>query len=281
MPLPFDATLKDLVRGYPQDWLTALGRPGQARLITPDLSSVSAFADLVFQRDDRLFHLDAQTGPDPELPRRVLRYNVLLHERFGLPVESFVVLLRRRADRGDLTGRVHYEDADGRTILDFRFEVLRLWERPCADFLSGGLGMVPLATLGALPGDTAEETALEAVVNRMTQRITDEAPRPEAARLLTASYILTGLRVPPDILQHLFQGTAAMRESSTYQAILNQGRVEEARNILLRLGRLRRFGEPDPTELAALTAISDTERLEAMADRILTAASWQDLLATP
>jgi predicted transposase YdaD len=268
--------------------LSALGRPGDARLITPDLSSVSAFADLVFQRDDRLFHLDTQTGPDADLPRRILRYNVLLHERFNLPVESFVVLLRRRADRGDLTGRVHYENAEGRPILDFQFEVLRLWERPCAEFLSGGLGIVPLATLGALPVDTAEETALEAVVNRLTQRIMEEAPRPEAARLLTASYILTGLRVPPAIVDHLFQGAEAMRESSTYQAILDEGRkegrkegrAEEARTIVLRQGRIR-FGEPTPALLSVLTAISDTDHLEALAERILTAVSWQDLLTTP
>src|SRR5437764_13230192 len=101
MPLPFDATLKDLMRDYPGDWLAALGRPGPAALITPDLSSVSAFADLVFRRGDGLLHVDAQAGPDAALPRRILRYNVLLHEEYALPVESFVILLRRRADRPD------------------------------------------------------------------------------------------------------------------------------------------------------------------------------------
>ena len=38
--------------------------PGEARLISSDLSSVSASADLVFHRGDRLLHLDFQSGPD-------------------------------------------------------------------------------------------------------------------------------------------------------------------------------------------------------------------------
>ncbi len=104
------------------------------------------------------------------------------------------------------------------------------------------------------------------IVNRMEQRITQEVPRPEAARLLTASYILTGLRVPSALVDHLFQGAAVMRESSTYQAILNEGRTEGRtegeRTILLRQGRVR-FGEPDPTVEATLTVIRDPERLEA------------------
>jgi predicted transposase YdaD len=286
MALPFDATLKDLVTSYPQDWLAAIGRPGEARLISPELSSVSADADLVFEREDRLFHLEAQTGPDPDLPRRVLRHNVLLHERFGLPVESFVILLRRRADRGDLIGRVQYGTTDGRSILDFRFEVLRLWQRPYAEMLAGGLGMVPLAVLGALPDNVPKETALEAVVEQVKRRILTEAPAPEVGKLLMASFILTGLRVPQDVLVALYQGVVAMRDSSGYQVILNEGvalgvtkgRVQEALHILLLQGR-DRFGEPDPSILAALTATNDTERLEMLAKRILRVSSWEELLA--
>ena len=86
MALPFDATVKDLVRDYPADWLAQLGAPttGPVRLLTPDLSTLTAFADLVFDLGGWLLHLDLQRGPDPVLPRR-------------------------RADRGDLADRVSYE----------------------------------------------------------------------------------------------------------------------------------------------------------------------------
>ncbi|MGP0064810.1 MAG: hypothetical protein ACLQGP_14580 [Isosphaeraceae bacterium] len=82
-----------------------------------------------------------------------------------------------------------------------------------------------------------------------------------------------------------------MRESTTYQAILREGRqegimegriegrIDEARRVLLRQGT-KRFGEPDTTTLAAIEAINDLDRFESLADRILDADIhvWDDLL---
>ncbi len=284
MPLPFDATMKDLVRSYPQDWLAALGRPGGAQLISPDLSSVTAFADLVFQREDRLYHLEVQSGADADLPRRVLRYNVLLHELYGVPVESIIVLLRRSADNAELAGRVHYEDAGGQSILDFRFEIVRVWQRPMAEFVNGGFGLVPLAVLAELPTAESTERALKIVVEQMTERITRELVQPESGHLLTAAYILSGLRVRPEIVDRVFEGVKDMQESSTYQALLSkgriEGRIEGERTLLLRQARVR-FGEPDPALLAALTGITDVDRLEVLGERIFRVNSWQEWLAMP
>jgi predicted transposase YdaD len=106
MPLPFDATLKELVQTYAADWLAVLDQApsGPIEILTPDLSTLTAFTDIVLRTGDSLMHLDFQSGPDPSLPRRVLLYNVLLHDAYDLPVHSIVILLRPRADRGDLTG---------------------------------------------------------------------------------------------------------------------------------------------------------------------------------
>jgi hypothetical protein len=49
-----------------------------------------------------------QSGPDATLPRRLLLYNVLLHEAYALPVHSAVVLLRQGAGRAGLRGTVSY-----------------------------------------------------------------------------------------------------------------------------------------------------------------------------
>jgi len=63
-----------------------------------------------------------------------------------------------------------------------------------------------------------------------------------------------------------------MRESTTYQAILREGweegRISGARRMLFRQGT-KRFGEPDATTVAALEAIQDIDRLEALGERIL------------
>lgn len=79
-----------------------------------------------------------------------------------------------------------------------------------------------------------------------------------------------------------------MKESSTYQAILAEGRVEgraqgavaEARR-LLRLFGDRQLGDPDARTAAAIEAIDDLAQLEGFCDQLPAAAGWRDLLDLP
>jgi hypothetical protein len=80
MPKPFDATLKELVTTYPQDWAAHLGLPASSpvEVIDADLAAVTAGADRVLQVLDPsrwLLHLEFQASRDDGLPRRVLKYN--------------------------------------------------------------------------------------------------------------------------------------------------------------------------------------------------------------
>lgn len=68
-----------------------------------------------------------------------------------------------------------------------------------------------------------------------------------------------------------------MKESTTYQAILEEGEVIATRNHILRLGR-QRFGPPDAAVRQELEAIQDLNRLNSLLDRFLSAAGWSDLL---
>ncbi len=71
-----------------------------------------------------------------------------------------------------------------------------------------------------------------------------------------------------------------MRESVTYQAILNAGQVKQAHRILLLLGR-QRFGGPNKATRQALEAITDLKQLRRLTLRLLDISSWQELLAPP
>ncbi len=68
-----------------------------------------------------------------------------------------------------------------------------------------------------------------------------------------------------------------MKESSTYQAILDEGRAEEARKVLLLVGG-KQFGPPDAQTRAAIDAITDLVRLEGLMERSFDVASWEELL---
>ncbi|MGB0068681.1 MAG: hypothetical protein WBQ11_11585, partial [Isosphaeraceae bacterium] len=78
----------------------------------------------------------------------------------------------------------------------------------------------------------------------------------------------------------------AMRESSTIQAFIEEGRRKgleegkagEARRIILFLGPMR-FGAADEQVKAKLDDIHDLEHLEDMIKRILIASNWDELFA--
>lgn len=280
----FDATLKDLVQNYPRDWLALLDAPPTepVSVVTPDLSTLTAFADVVLRVGQCLFHIDFQSGPDADLPRRILLYNVLLHERYNLPVHSIVVLLRPRADRGDLTGEVTYRARNERCQLGFRFEVVRLWQLPVEQLLAAQVGILPLAPLGRLPEGSSVEAVLPGVIEQLVDLLGRKASPAAVPELLTAAFVLTGMRVTQQEAIRLFQGVRAMRESTAYQAILEEGRVEgqvvEAIKMLLRQGQ-RKFGPPSSEIETTLRSIKDLERLERMGEEMLSAQSWQELLA--
>lgn len=109
----------------------------------------------------------------------------------------------------------------------------------------------------------------------------------EAGRLWTATDVLMGLRYPRQSIAELLRGVHGMKDSVTYQAIVEEGRVEgEAKGILrarledlLLLGR-RRFGDAKPEIESALRGIADADRLGRMIAALLDVSSWEELLAT-
>ena len=75
-----------------------------------------------------------------------------------------------------------------------------------------------------------------------------------------------------------------MKESSTYQAILAEGRAEgavgEAKRVL-RLQGDEDFGSPDARTASLIDGLDDLARLEELLLRIRTAENWEELLAPP
>ena len=64
-------------------------------------------------------------------------------------------------------------------------------------FLGGGLGLLPLAPLCRLPAELPAEQALRAVIHHIDQRLAGGAPHAEAVRLMTAAFVLAGMRRGP------------------------------------------------------------------------------------
>jgi predicted transposase YdaD len=183
------------------------------------------------------------------------------------------------------SGPVEVIDSDITTLTASAEKVIRIWEDDPELYLNARVELVPLAPLAAV-----SESDLPGVLQRVKHRINQEPP-PRAAVLFTATYLLLGLRLADEEAKHLFEGAQIMHQSSTYEAILKEGRQEglleglevgrtgEARRFLRRLGT-NKFGEPDQAIAAKLDTIQDIEFLEALGVRILQPdlSSWEDLL---
>lgn len=297
VPKPYDATAKELLEADPAGWVEFLGlrADGPVTVADSDVSTITAAVDkllLVGGASPYLLHIEFQAWRDPTLAGRLLWYNVLIGYRHEKPVRSVAVLLRRESDVRSIDGRLVLTQPDGQDYLDFRYLVVRVWELPVESLLTGPLGAVPFAPLGDV-----EAGRLADVLRRVGERIDAEADRPAADRMLMATEILAGMRLPGPEVKRLFQEVFGMsrihgiEESSIARELIErgeargkaQGRAEglaRARRVLLTLGGAL-VGPPSPEVVEVIGRIDDLDRIGAISDRLPSAASWEELLAEP
>jgi predicted transposase YdaD len=311
---PFDASPKALLQYRPADWPAFIGVNAiSVDIVDADISTVTAAADKVLllhaTDGNRIQHFDFQSGPDAMVPRRTHRYNALLEDRHDLPVESIVVLLARKANLRTINGTYECRlPGEPQPYLLFRYRVIRVWELPVETVLSAGLSVLPLA-----PISDVRRERLPAVIERMEERFATLPDPSKIGELWTTTRVLMGLRYDEVFTEQLLQGVRAMKESVTYQAIvkeglqkglqeglqkglqkglqeglqkglqegLQEGKVQEARQILLRIGADQFKDPPNPEQLQELEAIIDVGHLENLAVRASHVSNWSELLASP
>lgn len=289
-PRPFDVTPRDLIEGDPIGWLAWVGLPvdGPVQAVDSQVSTVLAEVDKVVRVEAPtpwLAHFELQSSRDPELPYRLLEYHALLLRRHKIRVETLVILLRPTADSAAVSGLFESLGATGDPTIAFHYRVLRLWQRPVEELLSGSLGILPLAPLAAVePGD------LPSVIRRIDDRLARETDPDRADLLWAAMTLMLDLRYDRGSIQEILRVMRSFRDSVAYQILVEEGREEgraagreegrvaEARRLVLTLGA-ERLGPPDAAASQTVESIVDLDRLERMIRRSFTSASWQELLA--
>ncbi len=293
----FDVATKELVWDDPADWLRqyGVGPPGPVDVIDSDITTLTAAADKVLRvggPNPYLVNIELHSYHQTDLVRTLWFRQVALDYRHNLPVVTVLVLLSKEANSPSLSGSYERQAPDGLVTNRYNYLVVRLWTEDPDVYLSAGVALVPLAPLA----DVKEES-LPGLVQRMAARINAESA-PRAAKLWTATCLLMGLRYSEELVTQVLEGVANMTQSTTYQAILKEGRNEGLvegrkeglvegrltgeRQLLIRLGT-KRFGPPDAATLAAIEAIQDLDRLESLGERILEpeVQNWDELLRTP
>jgi predicted transposase YdaD len=187
-------------------------------------------------------------------------------------------------DRTRLTGTYRrFHPGEEEPYLTFRYSMVRVWQLDPKRLLKGGLPLLALAPISAVT-----EAELLGIIKQMAQRLQSRRFRKQAPVVWSAAFILLGLRYSAALAAQLFRGVVSMKESSTYQAILEEGRAEgriegavaEARKVLRRLGD-KAFGPPDARTAAAIERLDDLAQLEELLDRLGAATNWQALPGQP
>ncbi len=294
MSKPFDASFKDLFERHPADWLELAGIAfgGEVEILDGNLASVAAEADRVVRilaDPDWLVHFEVQASRDLSLPRRMFRYNALLDLKFGLPVESVLFLLRPQADGPELDGTLHRARPGAGPYLAFGYKVIRVWTLSAEALLRGSLATLPMALIADAP-----KGRIRSVIRRFDDRLRAEASEAEAADLRMVADLLLRLRYPRGEVRTMFSKIDWIRECDSLREVhqegieqgiergivegRGQGRVSEVRSLVLRLGT-KKLGEPGTQVRRRVEAMDDPERLELMAERLLDATSWDEVVA--
>ena len=268
--------MKRIVESDPLGMLQFLGLTGaSAEPFDADLATINPQADYILRvtEPDYLAHIEFQSTYRAEMSRRMLLYGAVAHYNTGLPIESSLILLREQADGPAITGRLEYGSNT------FLYKVIRLWELPPESILNGPIALLPLLPLTKTAGDT-----LPSFVDKM-EALIQTAPFP--GDLWAETMLLMGLKYDEEYSLRLLERVIRnMRDSSTYQAVLaegkaeglTQGQADGERNFLLR-GGTKRFGPPDAKTRAALESVDSQETLERLFDRLFEVSSWEDLLS--
>lgn len=242
---------------------------------------------------------EEQTAEDPSIPARMLLYNRIIHQQVGRIVYSKVVYPFEV-----VTPTPPYEEfgPDGRRIVAFDYDVIKLWEIPAETILQqrwfGLYPFVPLMQGGAM--NASLERASVGV-----QQIADRRARSNAMLYL---FLLARRQMPTDLIvifwrshpmydeivkespffEEILQEEAAressffkelVRKSPLYQEILHEGEelgeLRVLREVALRLIK-RHYPDLEEAARSRLEAIEDTDQLQQIIDGLDDA---QDLAA--
>jgi len=225
-------------------------------------------------QEERLVHLEFQTHYKLDLPDRLVRYSMLLHLKYRLPVACVLVLLAERNAPAVVPDSHQFESGGLTMRLDYR--VVRLWE------IDGGpvLAMDKDRILPLVPLLNVSDEQLGRAVERVA-RSEDEA-------CVSEFLLLGGLRYDGDRLRELLE-TAFMNiltpelieESSFYWLVRDlavknitaevraeitakvtaKAHITGARRALRRVLKVRFPGLERASELGK---INDLDRLESL-----------------
>lgn len=263
--MSFDNLCKLLSEKYPNrfaEWVLG-SKQSNVKVLEKELSIEPIRADsvILLRLQGRILHLEFQTKikSEPPLPLRMLDYWVRLYRLYRLPITQVVVLLLPPAEGSTIETAFEVESTR------HEYRVIRLWEEDPTPLLNDP-ALLPLASLAA---STDPEALLQNVAQRVTQL--DPEIRSEVSGY---TQIIAGLKFEKRFIKQMFR-EGMMRESVIYQDILQEGKEEEARSLVIRQ-LTRKVGTLPETLQSRINLLSVTN-LETLGEALLDFSQLADL----
>ena len=265
----YDNVCKFLAENFSGDFARWIfGQPmGLTKLSPTELfvEPIRADALILLQSSKIVLHLEFQTQPDKSIPFRMADYRLRVHRRYAnKDMRQLVIYLK--LSRSELVHQNLF------TISGMRheFEVIRLWEKPTADFLQFS-GLLPLAVLGK----SEDRTQTLQEVSSLIDNIKDKRKQ---SNIAAATSLLAELVLKKEVIQQILR-EEIMQESVIYQDIkeqgLQQGLQQGQASLVLRQLK-RRISEVESKDEALINELS-IEHLEALGEALLDFSNGDDL----
>jgi predicted transposase YdaD len=271
--MSYDSILKFLIDEYTKPiltWLLNRDINEEIEMLPTELNIEPIRADGVFflRVGNKIIHLEFQTRPksDPPLPLRMLDYWVRLYRLHKLyeqnrELEQVIIFLRR-----DTSPKVFEESFQvGNTTHHYR--VIRIWECDPTPLLSQP-ELLPLAVL-------AKSEQPEMLLSPVAEKVKTIEDQRQKSNIATCVELLAGINYSEELIK-MYLHDDILKESVTYQRILNDGGKQEAIALISRLLK-KRFGEVSETIKPRLQTLS-IEQLELFGESLFDFESFEDAI---
>lgn len=266
--MSYDSILKYIIDEYSQpivSWLLQREITEAIALLKTELNVEPIRADGVFflEVGEQIVHLEFQITPKskPPLPLRMLDYWVRLYRLYEKPIEQIIIFLRP-----DTSPKV-YEDSFqlGKTTHFYR--VIRIWECDATPLLSQP-ALLPLAVL-------AKNEQPEVLLSQVAEKIDKIKDTKQKSNIAACVELLAGINYSEELIKMYLQDDI-LKESVTYQRMLNEGGKREAVILVKRLLK-KRFGEESESLKPQLNTLS-IENLELLGESLFDFNCFDDVI---
>ena len=277
MPKPYDDSLKILISENPQDFASWLLKGAKVKgkrstEFTGRKVEADALLDVTLEDEEILLHIEFQSENDPDMPERMLEYAFRAKREHKRAVYSCVIYLRNVGDAPK--SPLQWILPNGKEILRFNFQSIELAKLSPEELRQTGLaGLLPLMIL--TKGGATHEVAEEIMAGLQAAGKKESLP---------AAFVLASLAFGKEhkadqewLIRRFDEMQDILRETPIYQEILEQGRLEALRELLLKVVQVH-FPDPKITRLAKgqSTIIEDPELLQNLILKVSMAETSQE-----